>query len=59
MPVAKAPNAPEVQVWESAPTKISVGFTNVSTNLWWQTPEPTSDKSTYICCQESALLAIV
>ena len=45
IPVANAPKAPDVQVCESAPTNISLGLTKVSTNLWWQTPAPTSDNT--------------
>ncbi len=45
MPVAKAPKAPDVQVCESAPTRISPGFTKLSINLWWQTPSPISEST--------------
>ncbi len=44
MPVAKAPNAPCVVVWESVPTSTMPGRTcPFSGSTWWQMPpRPTS-----------------
>src|SRR5919197_580436 len=39
-PMASAPHAPEVGVWESAPSRVAPGRANRSVWTWWQMPLP-------------------
>ena len=53
MPVEKAPKAPVVQEWESAPTTTSPGSTRPSLINWWQMPPPISVKANPISAANS------